>query len=619
MLGALAARFRHVRVAFVVTMLLLGVTLVTLMLETNKHFEMLRGTRLETLLYSVAGLNAVMLAALAAAVLFLATQTRDLRERERALIESEGRLAATVPALREALEGAEEATRAKARFLAIMSHEIRTPLNGVLGALALLENTALASEQKLYVATATRSGEALLNLISDILDLSKMEAGKLELDAVDFPFRQLIDDVTGILAPAARRHANTLEISIDPAIPEYVTGDLGRLRQVLLNFGSNAIKFTTRGKVGINARLIGGTAEFPEVEIAVTDTGIGIPAHRLKDLFQDFSMVDDSYRRKVGGTGLGLAISHRLVGLMRGHTGVESVEGLGSRFWFTVSLATAQAADEILAPGLPEKPARAMSILLVEDNPTNLMVASRILAAEGHEVTTALDGCEAVEAVRTRRFDAVLMDISMPEMDGMEATRLIRSLPVAHARLPIIAMTAHALAEDRARFLAAGMDHCLTKPLRRPQLQAALAGADAQCRATGSVPHGGQADLPLLSMDDLSTLEADMTPELLPVILRQFLQEIMERSAETRRAAETGAHERFRKAVHAVAGSAATIGAQRLASLARRIERQCLDGNPEAAMLEADDFTRLFNQTAEMLKDFLANHAAARNGASAAA
>ncbi|MDP4822919.1 MAG: PAS domain S-box protein, partial [Aestuariivirgaceae bacterium] len=363
---------------------------------------------LASLLQLVAALNSVMLMALMAAVVFLANQTRSLRQREQALAESEGRMAATVraahdavivhdaagcimefngaaeritghqrlhaigqsfaglllppelqdeyarataaaaetgegqrleldvrhaharvfpadmalgateggsgkifavhlrditrhrqeaTALRVALEGAEEASQAKARFLAMMSHEIRTPLNGVLGALGLLEDTDLGSEQKLYVTTATRSGEALLNLISDILDLSKMEAGKLELDAVDFPFRQLLDDVRGILAPAAQRHANSFEVNVDPALPEFVTGDLGRLRQVLLNFGSNAVKFTTRGKVGISARIIGGAADRPEIEIAVTDTGIGIPRNRLDDLFQDFSMIDDSYQR----------------------------------------------------------------------------------------------------------------------------------------------------------------------------------------------------------------------------------------------------------------------------------------------------------------------------------
>jgi PAS domain S-box-containing protein len=670
-------------------------------------------TSLASLLQMVAALNTVMLLALAAAVLFLANQTRSLRQREQALAESEGRLAATVraahdavivhdqmglimefngaaeritgharlnaigksfaelllppelrdeyarattaatetgtgqrleldvrhaigsrfpadmalgategaagkifavhlrditrhreeaAALRTALEGAEEASQAKARFLAMMSHEIRTPLNGVLGALGLLEDTELASEQRLYVTTATRSGEALLNLISDILDLSKMEAGKLELDAVDFPFQQLLEDVRGILAPAAKRHANSFEVNIDPALPEFVTGDLGRLRQVLLNFGSNAVKFTTRGRVEITARIVGGTADVPEIEIAVIDTGIGIPRSRLDDLFQDFSMIDDSYQRKVGGTGLGLAISRRLVTQMRGSTGVESVEGLGSRFWFTVPLAVANAADESMVPPVALKPLAPMSILLVEDNPTNLMVASRILASEGHEVTTACDGCEAVDAVRSRSFDVVLMDISMPEMDGIEATRIIRSLPQPHCNVPIIAMTAHAISEDRQKFLAAGMDACLTKPIRRPQLHAALAAAAAGKPTPLVEPQPMCEELVLVDSAELRNLAEDMGPELMPAILAQFVDEILGRRLEAEAAAKAGAHEAFRKAVHAVSGSASTIGARRLANLAQSLERECIEGAGDQAIKQIELFSKLLTETTEALR-----------------
>lgn len=672
---------------------------------------------LASLLQLVAALNTVMLIALVAAVVFLANQTRSLRQREQALAESEGRLAATVrathdavivhdqaglimefngaaeritgharlnaigksfaelllppdlhdeyaraiaaaaadagtgqrleldvchahggnfpadmalgategtlgkifaihlrditrhrqeaAALRTALEGAEEASQVKARFLAMMSHEIRTPLNGVLGALGLLEDTELASEQRLYVTTATRSGEALLSLISDILDLSKMEAGKLELDAVDFPFRQFLEDVRGILAPAAKRHANSFEVNIDPALPEFVTGDLGRLRQVLLNFGSNAVKFTTRGRVEITARIVGGTADVPEVEIAVIDTGMGIPRSRLGDLFQDFSMIDDSYQRKVGGTGLGLAISRRLVTLMHGRTGVESVEGLGSRFWFTVPLAVAKAADESMAPPVALEPLAPMSILLVEDNPTNMMVASRILVSDGHQVTTACDGCEAVEAIRQHHFDVVLMDISMPEMDGIEATRIIRSLAEPACNVPIIAMTAHAISEDRQKFLAAGMDACLTKPIRRPQLHAALAAAAADKEAGRAEYAPVAEELALVDRSELRNLEADMGADMMPMILAQFVDEILERRLEAEAAAKAGAHEAFRKAVHAVSGSASTIGATRLANLAQSLERECLEGSGDQAIMQADVFLKLLGETADALRALL--------------
>ena len=513
-------------------------------------------------------------------------------------------------ALRAALAGAEAASRAKARFLAMMSHEIRTPLNGVLGALGLLADTELASEQKLYVTTATRSGEALLSLISDILDLSKMEAGKLELDAVDFPFARLMEDVCNILDPAARRHGNSLSIRIDPQIPQFVTGDFGRLRQVLLNFGSNAVKFTTKGRVEIIARFAGGDVRNPTIEFAVTDTGIGIPRDRLDDLFNDFTMIDDSYRRRADGSGLGLAISRRLIKLMGGDCGVESVEGLGSRFWCRLGLAQAEAAaEDLIENEAPPADMQPMKILLVEDNPTNLMVASRMLTADGHHVTMVGDGCEALEAVRAESFDVVLMDISMPEMDGLEATRRIRALPLAQANVPIIAMTAHAVSEDRQRFLAAGMDDYVTKPVRRQKLRQVLSNIhQSMINATLPEPET-QEHLPeqvaLIDAADIENLKADMGEDLLPSVVTQFVAEMLMRREQAEAAAANHAGEAFRKAVHAVSGSASTIGARRLADLARKLEAQCLAGDAETALADANAFSELLDETAAALRSIL--------------
>jgi len=243
-----------------------------------------------------------------------------------------------------------------------------------------------------------------------------------------------------------------------------------------------------------------------------------------------------------------------------------------------------------------------MSILLVEDNPTNLMVASRILASEGHEITTAGDGCEAVEAVRSRHFDVVLMDISMPEMDGMEATRIIRTLPQPYCSVPIIAMTAHAISEDRQKFLAAGMDACLTKPIRRLQLHAALAAAAAGNAAQMAESEPVVEELVLVDRSELRNLEADMGPELMPAILAQFVDEILQRRLEAEAAAKAGAHEAFRKAVHAVSGSASTIGARRLANLAQSLERECLEGAGDQAIKQVELFSKLLTETTEALR-----------------
>jgi len=379
--------------------------------------------------------------------------------------------------LAAAKDRAEDANRAKSEFLANMSHEIRTPINGVIGMLHLLENTPLSLAQKEDLAVAKTSAEALLTVINDVLDFSRVDAGRVQLERTEFSLRECVEDVVSILALSAREKGLALTAEIEPGAPDAICGDRGRLRQVLLNLTNNGIKFTHEGSVTIQIKAAPKGPKAVRVRFGVTDTGIGIPASQQTIIFEPFRQADGSVNRKYGGTGLGLAISSRLITLMGGQLSVDSQPGRGSCFSFELSCPLAAAVRKTSpAAGIWDIPAgKGLDVLVAEDNPVNQLVAVRILERQGHRVAVAANGMEALDRLRTGTYHLILMDMQMPEMDGLRATREIRRLEEGSGRhQPILAMTANALPGDRERCLESGMDGYLSKPIHPQALAAGI-------------------------------------------------------------------------------------------------------------------------------------------------